>query len=76
VVANGGRQLDLVIITDHRCLIVELKNLDPTLPLTATPNGSWRQRQPDSTDRQLDRNFYDPSASEPLRAQSASPNAR
>ena len=59
VVANGGRQIDLVIVTDVRCLIVELKSMDPTLPVNATPNGFWRQLLPDGTDRLLDRNFYD-----------------
>ena len=59
VVANGGRQIDLVIITDQRYLIVELKCLDSTLPLIATPNGPWRQQLPDGTVRELDRNFYD-----------------
>jgi hypothetical protein len=59
VVANGGRQIDLVIITDQRCLIVELKCLDSTLPLIATPHGPWRQELPDGGVRDLDRNFYD-----------------
>jgi hypothetical protein len=60
VVANSGRQIDLVIITDHRCLIVELKLIDPALPLIAIPNGPWRQVLPDGTERPLDRgNFYD-----------------
>jgi hypothetical protein len=60
VVANGAPQIDLVIITDQRCLNVELKCLDPELPLIATPNGPWRQLLPDGTDRLLDdRNFYD-----------------
>ncbi len=59
VVANGGRQIDLVIVTDERCLIAELKCLDSGLPLIATPNGPWRQVLPDGSNRPMDRNFYD-----------------
>ena len=60
MVANGGLQIDLVIITAQRCLNVELKYLDTELPLIATPNGPWRQLLPDGADRSLDRgNFYD-----------------
>ena len=55
MVANGGLQIDLVIITAQRCLNVELKYLDTELPLIATPNGPWRQLLPDGADRSLDR---------------------
>ncbi|OBH60567.1 hypothetical protein A5687_19145 [Mycobacterium mantenii] len=58
-VARGARQVDLVIVTSQRCLSVELKCLDPALPVIAPVNGFWRQRLPDGTERQLERNFYD-----------------
>jgi hypothetical protein len=58
-VAHGARQVDLVIVTSQRCLSVELKCLDPALPVVAPVNGFWRQRPPDGTERQLERNFYD-----------------
>ena len=58
-VARGARQVDLVIVTPQRCLSVELKCLDPTLPVIAPVNGFWRQRLTDGTERQLERNFYD-----------------
>lgn len=57
-VSNGGRQVDLVIVTDQRCMNVELKSLTPTLPLVGTPNGFWSQRLPDGSERKMDRNFY------------------
>ncbi|WP_216854635.1 NERD domain-containing protein [Rhodococcus opacus] len=57
-VSNGGRQVDLVIVTDQRCMNVELKSLTSTLPLIGTPNGFWSQRMPDGTERKMDRNFY------------------
>ncbi|MHC6214752.1 NERD domain-containing protein [Rhodococcus ruber] len=57
-VSNGARQVDLVIVTAQRCMNVELKSLDPTLPLIGTTNGFWSQQRPDGTQRLMDRNFY------------------
>ncbi|WP_370500237.1 NERD domain-containing protein [Mycolicibacterium sp. jd] len=58
-VLRGARQLDLVIITATRCVVVELKTLDPSLPLIATTNGPWHQRLSDGTRRPIGhRNFY------------------
>ncbi|WP_123028718.1 nuclease-related domain-containing protein [Mycolicibacterium stellerae] len=58
-VLRGARQLDLVIITATRCVVVELKALDPTLPLIATANGPWQQGLPNGTRRAIGhRNFY------------------
>ncbi|MBS1691174.1 MAG: ATP-binding protein [Actinobacteria bacterium] len=59
-VARGARQIDLMIVTDQRCMNVELKHVDSTLPLVATPNGPWRQRLPDGTERMVaDHSYYD-----------------
>ena len=56
---RGARQLDLVIVTAGRCVVVELKSLDADLPLTATVNGPWQHILPDGTRRAIgDRNFY------------------
>lgn len=58
-VLRGARQLDLVIITATRCVVVELKTLDPSLPLIATANGPWQQSLPNGTRRPIGhRNFY------------------
>lgn len=58
-VQRGARQLDLVIITATRCVVVELKTLDPSLPLIATANGPWQQSLPNGTRRPIGhRNFY------------------
>jgi hypothetical protein len=57
-VSHGGRQVDLVIVTDQRCMNVELKSLNSTLPIVGTPNGFWSQQKPDGTERLMDRNFY------------------
>lgn len=58
-VARGSRQVDLVIVTADRCLNVELKQVDPSLPMVGPTNGFWSQRLPDGTDRTRERNFYD-----------------
>jgi hypothetical protein len=58
-VARGARQVDLVIITAQRFLNVELKLVDPSLPMVGPTNGFWSQRLPDGTDRTRERNFYD-----------------
>ncbi|MCK0177106.1 nuclease-related domain-containing protein [Mycolicibacterium sp. F2034L] len=58
-VLRGARQLDLVIIAATRCIVVELKALDPTLPLIATANGPWQQCLPNGTRRPIGhRNFF------------------
>lgn len=54
-----SRQIDLLIVTEQRCMNVELKHVDVTLPLIAKPNGLWRQQLPDGTERMLDRNYYE-----------------
>lgn len=59
-VARGARQIDLLILSDQRCMNVEFKHVDPTLPLVATPNGPWRQRLPDGTERLVaDHGYYE-----------------
>lgn len=58
-VLRGARQLDLVVITATRCVVVELKALDPALPLIATANGPWQQSLRNGTRRPIGhRNFY------------------
>ena len=57
-VSRGSRQIDLVIITADRCLNVELKRVDLSLPMVGPVNGFWSQRLP-GTDRTRERNFYD-----------------
>ena len=58
-VARGSRQVDLVVVTADRCLNVELKYVDPSLPMDGPTNGFWSQRLADGTDRTRERNFYD-----------------
>ncbi|CDO91639.1 hypothetical protein AWC29_11430 [Mycobacterium triplex] len=59
-VARGARQIDLLIVSDQRCMNVELKHVDPTLPLIATPNGPWRQRLPEGAERMVaDHGYYE-----------------
>jgi hypothetical protein len=36
---------------------VEIKGLDPTLPVIALPNGPWKRRLPDGTERSGDGNY-------------------
>ncbi len=57
-VARGVRQVDLVIVTQSRCMNVELKSIDMALPLVGRANGPWEQLLPDGNRRPLDRNFY------------------
>jgi hypothetical protein len=52
------RQVDLLVVTPARCVQVEVKNLDPDLPLIGQVNGPWRQVLPDGHERQLDRNYF------------------
>jgi hypothetical protein len=52
------RQIDLLISTPRRLVHVELKVLDPGLPVIAGINGPWKQQLPDGRLRSLDRNFY------------------
>lgn len=60
VVARGARQVDLLIVTPQRCMNVELKCVDPSLPLIATLNGPWCQQLPDGTLRKVaDHNYYE-----------------
>ena len=46
-VARGARQIDLVVVTAQRCLLVELKSPDMRLPLMGTINGPWKHVLPD-----------------------------
>jgi hypothetical protein len=56
---RGACQLDLVIVTAGRCVVVELKWLDTGLPLIATVNGPWQQTLSDGTCRPIgERKFY------------------
>lgn len=57
-VARGVRQIDLVIVTQTRCMNVELKSIDTALPLVGRANGPWEQLLPDGNRRLMDRNFY------------------
>jgi hypothetical protein len=58
IVGPGQRQVDLLVVTDTRAAHVEVKNLDPALPLVAKANGPWRQRLPDGRERAFDHSFY------------------
>jgi nuclease-like protein len=59
-IATGKRhrQVDLLVLTAHRCVQVEVKNLDPGLPLIGQANGPWRQVLPGGGERPLDRNYF------------------
>jgi hypothetical protein len=49
------RQIDLFVITPQRATLIELKNFNPSFPLTAGVNGPW-QTLPDGRLRPLDGN--------------------
>lgn len=56
---RGERQIDLVIVTADRCVLVELKSPDMTLPLVGTVNGPWQHVLPDGSRRPVDgRNYF------------------
>jgi hypothetical protein len=59
-VATGKqqRQVDLLVVTAARCIQVEVKCLDPDLPVIGQANGPWRQVLPGGQQRQLDRNSF------------------
>jgi hypothetical protein len=59
-VATGKqqRQVDLLVVTAARCVQLEVKNLDPDLPLIGQANGPWRQVLPGGQQRHLDRNYF------------------
>lgn len=52
------RQVDFLVSTAHRLVHVELKTVDPRLPLVSDVNGVWEQQLPDGRRRPLERNFY------------------
>ncbi|MEV4516561.1 NERD domain-containing protein [Dactylosporangium sp. NPDC049525] len=52
------RQVDFLVSTAHRLVHVELKTVDPRLPLVSDVNGLWEQQLPDGRQRPLERNFY------------------
>lgn len=51
------RQVDFLVVTDHRAVNVELKTLDQGLPLIGGINGPWAQELPGGKRRSLERNF-------------------
>jgi hypothetical protein len=48
---RNQRQIDLLVRLPWRTSHVEIKGLDPDLPVIAAPNGPWRRRLPDGTER-------------------------
>lgn len=59
--ANAGanqRQVDFLILTAARLTHVELKTLDPAVPIIAKANGPWLRQLPGGTPRPLEHNFY------------------
>ena len=51
------RQVDFLVVTDHRAVNVELKTLDQGLPLIGGINGPWAQELPGGQHRSFGRNF-------------------
>ncbi|WP_433530969.1 NERD domain-containing protein [Micromonospora sp. CA-263727] len=58
ITRRSQRQVDFLISTAHRLVHVELKAVDPGLPLIGSANGPWEQQLPDGQRRSLERNFY------------------
>jgi hypothetical protein len=58
ITRRSQRQVDFLISTVHRLVHVELKTVDPELPLVGSANGSWEQQLPDGQRRSLERNYY------------------
>lgn len=55
---RGQRQVDFLIVTEHRLVNAELKTVDQALPLIASLNGPWGQKLPNGATRAHDRNYY------------------
>jgi hypothetical protein len=51
------RQVDFLVVTDHRAVHTELKTLDQGLPLIGGINGPWAQELPGGKRRSFERNF-------------------
>lgn len=58
ITRRSQRQVDFLISTAHRLVHVELKTVNPELPLVGSANGSWEQQLPDGQRRSLERNYY------------------
>lgn len=52
------RQIDFLVLTEHRLTHVELKVLDPSLPVVGSVNGPWHQLLPDGQRRAIEPNPY------------------
>lgn len=57
-IGKQQRQVDLLVVTDVRCIQVEVKSFGLDLPLIGQANGPWRQLLPDGQERHLDRNYF------------------
>jgi hypothetical protein len=57
VAGRPQRQIDFLVVTPHRCVMIELKTVDQQLPLVGHANGPWEQRLAHGS-RLMDRNFY------------------
>lgn len=57
VAGRPQRQIDFLVVTPARCVMIELKTIDQQLPLIGHANGPWEQRLPNAT-RLMDRNFF------------------
>lgn len=55
---HGQRQIDFLIVTETRCLHVELKSVDQDLPLLGRLNGAWQQVLPGGKRRSLEGNYF------------------
>lgn len=56
-IGGNQRQIDLLVRTPHRTAHVEIKGLDPRLPVEARPNGHWVRVGDDGTRHALGGNF-------------------
>lgn len=52
------RQIDLLVVTEHRMVQVEVKSADPRFPIIGGVNGDWLKVLPNGPPERLDRNYY------------------
>ncbi|MFK4087232.1 NERD domain-containing protein [Kribbella sp. NPDC020789] len=56
--ARQQRQVDFLIVTDQRCVHLELKSHSQAKPLLGPLNGKWQQIRPDGSAKDLGGNYY------------------
>lgn len=54
----GHRQVDLLVVTEHRMAHVEVKGVDQRFPVVGRLNGQWHKQLPDGRTDPLGRNYF------------------